>query len=133
MDEVSRVVNEKKPLTATVHVLSPKPKTVDLSVSLERFSTFTHSLIEDTVRLNLLSMNTELVIGEKLVISRLIAELMKFDGIYSVEITAPVQNVAAEPDELIQIGEIEIAQSVKGRSYQDTEIIAGAKNTVMGV
>jgi len=133
LDEVSRVVNEKKPLTATVHVLSPNPKIVDLSVSLERFSTFTADVIEDSVRYNLLSINTDMVIGEKLVISRLIAELMKIEGIYSVEITTPSQNVAAEPDELIQIGEIEITQSIKGRSYQDTEIIAGANNTVMGV
>jgi len=132
LTEVSRVVNEKKPLTATVHVLSPKPKIVDLSISLERFSSFTPSTIEDVVRLNLISINTELVIGEKLVISRLIANIMKIDGIYSVEINTPSENVAAEPDELIQVGEVVITQFVKGRSYQDTEIIAGAESTLMG-
>jgi len=67
-----------------------------------------------------------------LIMSRLIALIMQVDGVYSVDIVTPLENVAAAPDELIQIGEVVISQTIKGRSYQDTEIIAGATRTLMG-
>jgi len=132
INAVHEWVSQKKPLTATIHVLSPIPKIVNLELVLERFSTFEQINVEEWVRVRLLSMNSSLAIGEKLIMSRLIALIMQVDGVYSVDIVTPLENVAAAPDELIQIGEVVISQTIKGRSYQDTEIIAGATRTLMG-
>ncbi|MFQ6615013.1 MAG: baseplate J/gp47 family protein, partial [Fidelibacterota bacterium] len=132
LQEVHDIVVARKPLTAAVQVLSPKVKPVNIELRLERFSSFELSDVEERVRLKLMNMNSTLIIGEHLVISRIVADIMQVAGVYSVDIIHPVQSVGAAPDELIQINTVSMTQTVKGRSYQDTAIILQAKETAMG-
>ena len=132
LQQVHDTVNQRKPLTASVHVLSPKVKSVDIEIALTRFSSFELADVEERVRQKLLNMNTKLLIGEHLIQSRLIADIMEVDGVYSVDIINPTETVSAAPDEMIQIDLSMVNQTVKGRSYQDTEIITNAQETVLG-
>ena len=129
---VHDTVKTRKPLTASVHVLSPNVKSVDIEMSLQRFSSFELSDVETRVRQKLLNMNTKLLIGEHLILSRMVADIMEVDGVYSVDIINPTETVSAAPDEMIQINLSLINQTVKGRSYQDTEIITNAQETALG-
>ena len=133
LQSVHDAVNQRKPLTASVHVLSPKVKSVDIEIVLTRFSSFELADVEKRVRQKLLNMNTKLLIGEHLILSRMVADIMEVDGVYSVDIINPTETVSAAPDEMIQIDLSMVNQTVKGRSYQDTEIITNAQETVLGV
>jgi len=132
LTEVYNRVKTRKPLTASVHVLSPKVKPVNIELILERFSLFELTDVAERVRQKLLNMNTKLMIGEHLVLSRIIAEVMKVEGVYSVDIISPVESAGAAPDEMIQIDTVSINQTIKGRSYQDTQIISNAQETALG-
>ncbi len=133
LEQVHDEVKKRKPLTASVHVLSPKVKLVDIELSVERFSSFVLSDVEERVRQKLMNINSKLMIGEHLVLSRVVSDIMQVDGVYSVEIINPKDTVGAAPDEIIQIDTVLVNQTVKGRSYQDTEIIEYANETVLGV
>ena len=133
LQSVHDAVNQRKPLTASVHVLSPKVKSVDIEIVLTRFSSFELADVEKRVRQKLLNMNTKLLIGEHLILSRMVADIMEVGGVYSVDIINPTEKVSAAPDEMIQIDTVMVNQTVKGRSYQDTEIITNAQETVLGV
>ncbi|MBC8400385.1 MAG: baseplate J/gp47 family protein [Candidatus Marinimicrobia bacterium] len=133
LEQVHDIVKKRKPLTASVHVLSPKVKLVDIELSVERFSSFELSDVEERVRQRVMNMNSKLMIGEHLVLSRVVSDIMQVDGVYSVDIIKPIETVGAAPDEMIQIDTVNINQTVKGRSYQDTEIITNAQETVLGV
>ena len=132
LQQVHDTVNQRKPLTASVHVLSPNVKSVDIEIALTRFSSFELADVEERVRQKLLNMNTKLLIGEHLILSRMVADIMEVDGVYSVDIINPTETVSAAPDEMIQIDLSMVNQTVKGRSYQDTEIITNAQETVLG-
>jgi uncharacterized phage protein gp47/JayE len=127
LQEVHDAVASRKPLTASVHVLSPKVKLVDIELAVTRFSSFELSDVEERVRQKLLNMNTKLMIGEHLVISRIVADIMQVNGVYSVDVINPSESVGAAPDEMIQIDLSIINQTIKGRSYQDTEIFSIAR------
>ncbi len=133
LDEVHALVQNRKPLTASVHVLSPKVKPVNIELIVERFSLFELSDVEDRVRQKLIDVNTKLMIGEHLVIARIVADIMQVDGVYSVDIIDPKETVGAAPDEMIQIDTVTVSQTVKGRSYQDSSIIDSAQETAAGV
>ncbi|MFQ6614513.1 MAG: baseplate J/gp47 family protein, partial [Fidelibacterota bacterium] len=133
LQEVHDAVNSRKPLTASVYVLSPKVKFVDIELAVTRFSSFELIDVEERVKQKLLNMNTKLMIGEHLVISRIVADIMQVVGVYSVDILNPAESVGAAPDEMIQINTVTINQSIKGRSYQDTGIINSAHETAAGV
>jgi len=133
LQQVHDTVKTRKPLTASVHVLSPNVKSVDIEIVLTRFSSFELADVEKRVRQKLLNMNTKLLIGEHLILSRMVADIMEVDGVYSVDIINPTETVSAAPDEMIQIDLSMVNQTVKGRSYQDTEIITNAQETVLGV
>jgi len=133
LNEVYNLVKTKKPLTASVHVLAPKVKYVDVQLTVERFSQFESFEIEELVHQMLMGFNGRLMIGEHLVLSRIISEIMKVDGVYSVDISQPQETVGAAPDEMIQINSVTINPTVKGRSYQDIPILEKAQETVLGV
>jgi len=133
LQSVYEAVELRKPLTALVYVLSPKVKPVNIEITVERFSSYELSDVEERIRQMLMSFNSKLLIGEHLVLSRIVSDVMKVDGIYSVEIINPEETVNAAPDEMIQIDTVLINQTVKGRSYQDTEIIESSKETSLGV
>lgn len=132
LQKVHDTVVSRKPLTASVYVLSPKVKPVNINLLVERFSSYELSDVELRVKQKLLNMNTKLMIGEDLVISRVVADIMQVDGVYSVDIIKPAESTGAAPDEMIQINTISIKQTIKGRSYQDTEIMKNAQETAMG-
>ena len=133
LQQVHDIVKTRKPLTASVHVLSPNVKSVEIELALQRFSSFELADVETRVRQKLLNMNTKLLIGEHLILSRMVADIMEVDGVYSVDIINPTETVSAAPDEMIQIDLSMVNQTVKGRSYQDTEIITNAQETALGV
>ncbi len=133
LTEVYNLVKTRKPLTAAVHVLAPKVKPVDIRLMVERFSQFESGVVEEEVRQALLGFNGRLMIGEHLVLSRIIADVMKVKGVYSVDIIDPRETVGAAPDEMIQINSVTINSAVKGRSYQDISILNQAQETVFGV
>jgi len=133
LQQVHDIVKTRKPLTASVHVLSPNVKSVDIEISLQRFSSFELDDVETRVSQKLLNMNTKLLIGEHLILSRLVADIMEVDGVYEIEIINPTDSIGAAPDEMIQIDLSMVNQTVKGRSYQDTEIITNATETALGV
>ena len=133
LQQVHDTVKTRKPLTASVHVLSPNVKSVDIEISLQRFSSFELADVETRVRQKLLNMNTKLLIGEHLILSRMVADIMEVDGVYEIEIINPTDSIGAAPDEMIQIDTVLVNQTVKGRSYQDTEIITIAQETALGV
>lgn len=132
LQKVHDTVVSRKPLTASVYVLSPKVKLVNINLLVERFSSYELSDVELRVKQKLLNMNTKLMIGEDLVISRVVADIMQVDGVYSIDIIKPAESTGAAPDEMIQINTISIKQTIKGRSYQDTEIMKNAQETAMG-
>jgi len=132
LQQVHDTVKTRKPLTASVHVLSPNVKSVDIEISLQRFSSFELDDVETRVRQKLLNMNTKLLIGEHLILSRMVADIMEVGGVYSVDIINPTEKVSAAPDEMIQIDTVSVNQTVKGRSYQDSEIITNALETALG-
>jgi len=133
LQEVYETVKSKKPLTAKVHVLAPQIKEMDVEILLERYASFEEMDVQNKVLQAVMGFNSLLVIGESLVRSRLISKIMEIDGVYSVEITYPTNTTPASPDQLIQIQNAEITQFVKGRAYQDTEIIVElADETPMG-
>lgn len=133
LEQVHDAVKTRKPLTASVRVLSPKVKSVDTELSVERFSSYESTDVEERVRQKLMNMNSKLMIGEHLVLSRVVSDIMQVDGVYSVDIIKPIETVGAAPDEMIQINLSLVSQTVKGRIYQDTEIISNAQETVLGV
>jgi len=132
LQQVHDTVKTRKPLTASVHVLSPNVKSVDIEIVLTRFSSFELADVEKRVRQKLLNMNTKLLIGEHLILSRMVADIMEVGGVYSVDIINPTEKVSAAPDEMIQIDTVSVNQTVKGRSYQDSEIITNALETALG-
>ena len=132
LQQVHNVVDLKKPLTALVHVLSPKVKSVDIELEVQRFSSYELTDVEERVKQMLMSFNSKLLIGEHLVMSRIVSDIMQVDGVYSVEIINLAETVSAAPDEMIQIDTVLINQTVKGRSYQDSQIIETAKETSLG-
>lgn len=133
LQEVYDVIRIRKPLTSKIHVLAPQIKEVDIEITVERYASFEESDIENLTLQSVMAFNGVLVIGESLVRSRLISTIMALEGVYSVEITDPLLSVPAAPDELIQINNVELTHLVKGRSYQDTEILGEiAEETPMG-
>jgi len=106
---------------------------MDVEILVERYASFEEMDVQNKVLQAVMGFNSLLVIGESLVRSRLISKIMEIDGVYSVEITYPLDTTPASPDQLIQIQNAEITQFVKGRAYQDTEIIVElADETPMG-
>ena len=132
LQDVHDTVKTRKPLTASVHVLSPKDKPVDIEITLQRFSTYELADVEERVRQMLFNFNSKLLIGEHLVLSRVVSDVMQVTGVYSVNIIQPTDTVSAAPDEMIQINTVLVNQTVKGRSYQDIEIITNAHETALG-
>ncbi|HHE47198.1 MAG TPA: hypothetical protein ENL08_05820, partial [Bacteroidetes bacterium] len=122
MNEVSRYIKARKPLTADVRVLAPEIVTVDLALEVTRFATADRDWVDAAVREAVAEYARGLQLGEGLVIARLIDTVMDVEGVYNLRVLSPGGDVPIGVDRFLVIGGVEITHRIKGRSYQDSGI-----------
>ncbi len=125
IQDVYDYIKLRKPLTADVRVLGPVIETVNLDLIVTRFSYAAETEIEEDVLAAIEEYGDNLQLGEGLIISRLINELMEVAGVYNVQVTAPLSDRLVGVDTFIQIDEVNITHRIKGRTYQDANIPGG--------
>jgi uncharacterized phage protein gp47/JayE len=126
LNEVYQYIKIRKPLTADVRILGPEITSVDLSLEVTRFANADPQTIEADILAAVENFASNLQLGEGLILSRLINHLMEVDGVYNVKILLPEKDVLAPVSCFLQIGEVEITQKIKGRTYQDGGIPGGS-------
>jgi len=126
LNEVYQYIKIRKPLTADVRILGPEITTVDLSLEITRFANADPQTVEADILAAVENFASNLQLGEGLILSRLINVLMEVDGVYNVKILTPEKDVLVPVSCFLQIGEVEITQKIKGRTYQDSAIPGGS-------
>jgi len=62
----------------------------------------------------------------------LINVLMEVDGVYNMKVLAPERDILLPVSCFLQIGEVNITQKIKGRTYQDGGIPGGGDEITTG-
>jgi phage-related baseplate assembly protein len=124
LNEVHQYIKARKPLTADVRVLAPRIVDINIALEVTRFADADRGRIETDVRASLADYSRRLQLGEGLIIARLIDVVMDVEGIYNVKVLAPTRDVTIGVDGFLVISELSLIHRIKGRSYQDSGIVA---------
>ena len=123
LSDVLIYLRARKPLTSDVRVVGPSKRTVNVSVKVWRFADVDRDSMDSTVRQVINNHTGKLLLGEGLLIARLLQAILSIDGVYNVHIEQPQSDLLCSPTEFLELGTLINEHFLKGRSYQDTGII----------
>jgi len=132
LSDVLLYLRQRKPLTSDVRVVGPSKRTIDVSVNVWRFSDADRETIDNTARQVIQIHTDKLLLGEGLLVARLLQAILNIDGVYNVRLLLPAQDLLCGPTEFLELGALTIEHFLKGRSYQDTGIIIEPVETTDG-
>ncbi|MDK9701472.1 MAG: baseplate J/gp47 family protein, partial [bacterium] len=123
LSDVLIYLRQRKPLTSDVRVVGPSKRTVNVSVKVWRLSSADRDRIDTTVSQIVAIHTSKLLLGEGLLVARLLQAILCIDGVYNVHIEQPQSDLICGPTEFLELGTLTVEHFLKGRSYQDTGII----------
>jgi len=132
INEVYQYIKIRKPLTADVRILGPEINSTNITMEVTRFANADPQTIETQLLSTIESFGKNLQLGEGLILSRLINVLMEVDGVYNMKVLAPERDILLPVSCFLQIGEVNITQKIKGRTYQDGGIPGGGDEITPG-
>lgn len=132
LSDVLIYLRQRKPLTSDVRVVGPSKRTVNVSVKVWRLTGADRDRIDLAVQQVVRMHADKLLLGEGLLVARLLQAILNVDGVYNVHIEQPQSDLLCSPTEFLELGTLTVEHYLKGRSYQDSGIITEPVETTTG-
>ncbi|MFA9381168.1 MAG: baseplate J/gp47 family protein [Acetanaerobacterium sp.] len=110
LDLIGEELARKKEICVDVAVRAPVLCPVDIAIALRPLDEYGFEGVQAAVEQHITEYIRDRKISEPLLLSQLSGSLCAMDGVYNFRVTNPAQDVAAEADELITLGELAVTR-----------------------
>ena len=110
IDEVQAVIDAKRPICADVLVRTPRTLVVDFELTVWLQPGFDQSTADSAIRDAVAALFDirRLGVGNPLPLATVVDAVMEVEGVQNVHITAPVEDIDPDEDELPALGSVSI-------------------------